>query len=130
MAYEPNPGDSGRSNPSDNDTRSAARLDSELQPDPELAEGPASTAKMVIFVIAVAVILGAVLYGLNHGSEPPVGTSSTAQQTQSTPAPNSNAKQGTTTGAAPAQPQQPPSSAPAGQDINRSGNPPNNAPNK
>jgi hypothetical protein len=35
---------------------------------------------------------------------------------------------GVTTGAAPAQPQQPASAAPAGADLNRSGNPPSNVP--
>jgi hypothetical protein len=133
MAYEPSPGDSNRSSAAERDRRSAAQLDSELQPDPELAEGPASPAKMVIFVIGIAIVLGAVLYGLNHTTSEQGGTSSTAQKTQSAPAPapSGNASQGTsTTGSAPAQPQQSPSSAPAGQDINRSGNPPNNAPNK
>jgi hypothetical protein len=131
MAYEP-PGDSRRSEFSDRDPRGAAHLDSELQADPELAEGPASTAKMVVFVIAICIILGAVLYGLNHSSEQPSGTSSTAQTTKSSPAPSpsANTDQGATTGTAPAQPQQPPSPAPSGQEINRSGNPPNDAPNK
>jgi hypothetical protein len=39
-----------------------------------------------------------------------------------TPGPNS--APGVTTGAAPARPQAPPSAAPTGQDLNRSGNPP------
>jgi hypothetical protein len=39
-----------------------------------------------------------------------------------TPRPNTN--QGVTTGAAPARPQTPPATAPAGTDVNRSGNPP------
>ena len=34
-------------------------LDNELQADPELAEGPASGAKVAMFAIAIAVVLGA-----------------------------------------------------------------------
>jgi hypothetical protein len=132
-----------RSNPADEEFRRAARLDNELQPDPELAEGPASGGKIAMFAIAVAVVLGIVFYGLNNSSIQHAGTSSTAQNTnQSSPpaappgmrdvTPRANTDQGVTTGAAPARPQSPPSSAPAGQDINRSGNPPTNnaAPSK
>lgn len=131
MAYEPNSGDPYRSAFSDDEARRAARTDSELQPDPELTEGRASTAKIVILLIAIAIIVGAVLYGLNQPVEQPSGgTSSTAKKTQSAPAPTppANGNQGTTTGTAPAQPQQPTSSAPSGQEINRSGNPGNSAP--
>ncbi len=46
MAYERNPDDPYRPNPADDPYRRADRLDSELQPDPELAEGPASGAKV------------------------------------------------------------------------------------
>jgi hypothetical protein len=40
--------------------------------------------------------------------------------------PRANTAQGVTTGAAPANPQSPPTSAPTGQDLNRAGNPPAN----
>jgi len=160
MAYERNPNDPYRGNPADdpyrvnpadadNEYRRAARLDNELQPDPELAEGPASGGRIALFAVAIAVVLGAVFYGLNNSSINQAGTSSTAQNTtQSSPpatpggmrdvTPRSNTAPGTTTGAAPAKPQTPPSSAPTGQDMNRSGNPPadnaapaaNPAPNK
>jgi hypothetical protein len=136
MAYERNPNDPYRPNPADDPYRRAARLDNELQPDPELAEGPASGGKIAMFAIAVAVVLGAVFYGLNNSSIKQAGTSSTAQNTTQTsqPAappgmrdvPRANSDQGLTTGAAPARPQSPPSAAPSGQDINRSGNPPSN----
>ena len=44
-------------------------------------------------------------------------------------APHTNTSPGVTTGAAPARPQNPPSSVPTGQDVNHAGNPPaNNAP--
>jgi uncharacterized protein HemX len=137
------PNDSYRPNPANDEFRRAANLDNELQPNPELAEGPASSGKIAMFAIAVAVVLGAVFYGLNNTSVQHAGTSSTAQNTnQSSPpaappgmrdvTPPANTDQGMTTGAAPARPQSPPSSAPTGQDINRSGNPPTNnaAPSK
>ncbi len=129
MAIERNPNDPYRSNPADDPYisnfaddahRRAARLDNELQPDPELAEGPANGGKIAIFAIAVAVILGAVFYGLNNSSVNH-GTSSTAQNTtQSSPpaappgmrdvTPRANTNQGVTTGAAPQTP--PPASNP------------------
>jgi len=135
MAYERNPDNPYRSNLADDEIRRQARLDNGLQPDPELAEGPASSAKVAMFAIAIAVVLGAVFYGLNNSSINQAGTSSTAQNTsQSSPpaappgmrdvTPRANTSQGMTTGAAPARPQTPPSSAPTGADINRSGNPP------
>jgi cell division septation protein DedD len=127
MAYERNPDDPYRPNPADDEYRRAARLDNELQPDPELAEGPASGAKVAMFAIAIAVVLGAVFYGLNNSTINQAGTSSTAQnasQSTAPAAPRASTDQGMTTGAAPARPQAPPSSAPSGPDVNRSGNPP------
>jgi hypothetical protein len=125
MANERNPNDPYRandpyrSNLGDEDIRRQARLDNELQPDPELAEGPASGTKVAMFAVAFAVVLGAVFYGLNNSSINKAGTSSTAQNTSPTspPAappgmrdvtPRANTDQGTTTGAAPTRPQTPP----------------------
>ena len=48
MAYN-NPDDPYRSNLTDDEIRRQARLESELQADPELAEGPASGAKVAMF---------------------------------------------------------------------------------
>jgi hypothetical protein len=120
MAYERNPndpyraGDPYRPNLADDEYRRAARPDNELQPDPELAEGPASGGKIAMFAVAIAVVLGAVFYGLNNTSINQAGTSSTAQNTaQTSPpgmrdvAPRPNTGPGTTTGAAPARPQSP-----------------------
>src|SRR5258707_3858906 len=104
MAYERNPDDPYRPNPADAPYRRAARLDNELQPDPELAEGPASSAKVAMYAIAIAVVLGAVFYGLNNSTINQAGTSSTAQNTSPTSppaAPRANTDQGMTTGAAP-----------------------------
>jgi hypothetical protein len=115
-----------------------SRLDNELQADPELAEGPASSGKVAMFAVAIAIILGVVFYGLNNSTINQAGTATTAQNsTPSTPPPappgmrdvtpraNNNAP-GTTTGAAPASPQTPASPAPAAPDANRSANPPAN----
>ena len=128
MANQRNPDDPYRSDLTDDDMRRQARLDSELQPDPELAEGPASSGKVAMFAIAIAVVLGAVFYGLNNSSINQAGTSPPAQTaSQSSPpaappgmrdvTPRANTDQGTTTGAAPTRP-----SAPS--EMNRSANPP------
>ena len=141
MAYERNPNgpyrspdDPYRTDRADDELRRAARLDDELQVDPELAEGPASGGKIVMFAVAVAVVLGAVFYGLNNSTINHTGTASTAQNAPSSPpaappgmrdvTPHPNSSPGVTTGAAPARPQTPPSSAPTAEDLNRTANPP------
>jgi hypothetical protein len=144
MAHERNPNDPydpNRSNLADDDFNRAARLDNELQPDSELAEGPASGGRIAMAAVAIAVILGAVFYGLNNTSTiNQAGTSATTQTAQTQPSPpaappgmrdvtpHTNTQPGVTTGAAPARPQGPPSSAPTGQEMNKSGNTPANAP--
>jgi hypothetical protein len=89
-----------------------------------------------MFAIAIAVVLGAVFYGLNNSSINQAGTSSTAQNTTQTSPPaappgmrdvtpranTANTDQGMTTGAAPPRPQMPPATAPA--EMNRPRNPP------
>ena len=139
-----NPDDPYRSNLTDADIRRQARLDNELQADPELAEGPASGGRVAMFAIAIAVVLGAVFYGLNNSTVNQAGTTpptSTAQNTERTspPAaptgmrdvtPRPNSEPGTTTGAAPARPASPPSSAPTGTEIDRSATPPANPASK
>ena len=117
MAYERNPDDPYRSNLADDEYRRQARLNDELQPDPELAQGPASGGKVAMFAIAIAVVLGAVFYGLNNSSINQAGTSSTAQNTSQSSPPGAapgmrNTDRGMTTGAAPARPQTPPATAP------------------
>jgi hypothetical protein len=102
-----------RSDPADD---RAARLDNELQVDPELAEGRAGGNRIALYAVAIAVGLGAVFYGLNNSSIKEVSTTpatpaTTAQNTGPTspPAappgmrdvtPRSNAQPGMTTGAA------------------------------
>ena len=116
MAY---PNDPYRDPITEEEIRRQARLnslDNELQPDPELAEGPASGAKIAMFAIAIAVVLGAVFYGLNNTTINQAGTTPPSQTAQTQPAnpasppgmrdvtPKSNTQPGTTTGAAPASP--------------------------
>lgn len=95
------------------DTRSPAQFDNDLQLDPELAEGPAGNAKMALFAVGIAVVLGAVFYGLNHSSinqASTVPTPATAENSSPPPAPpgmrdvtpRNNSASGVTTGAAPA----------------------------
>jgi len=123
MANQRNPNDPYQPNRTDEEIRNAASIDSELQPDPELAEGPASGNRIALFAVAIAIVLGAVFYGLNNTSINSTGTN-TAQTTpanqstaQTSPppvppgvrdvTPRNNTTPGVTTGAAPAQPQQP-----------------------
>jgi hypothetical protein len=131
-----------RPSPSDDDFGRAAQYDTELQADPELEEGPASSGKIALFAVAVALILGAVFFGLNNSSVNQTGTpppAQTAQQAQPSPpaappgmrdvTPRGNSDQGLTTGAASTRPQLPPATAPA--QMNQPANPPaNNTPGK
>lgn len=150
MANERIPRDPYRPTFANDELRDPARLDNELQPDPELAEGPASSSRITIFAIGIAVVLGAVFYGLNNTSVEQAGTSPTAQKASpATPAtppqntaqnaapssppaappgmrdvtPHANTGAGVTTGAAPARPATPPSAALTGQDANHTANP-------
>ena len=117
MTYNPN--DPYRASLSDDEIRRQARLsslDNEIQPDPELGEGPASGAKIAMFAVAIAVVMGALFYGLNNTSVNQAGTEPSSQTAQTQPAnpaapsgmrdvtPKSNGQPGMTTGAAPARP--------------------------
>ena len=89
------PYDPYRSGLSDDNFGRPQRFDTELQPDPELGDGRASTAKFVLLAVGLAVLLGAVFYGLNNTSvkeaqiPPPAQTARTQ-----------NAQPGMTTGSA------------------------------
>lgn len=135
MAYQPN--DPFRGDVSDDEVHRQARLnslDNEMQPDPELAEGPASGAKVAMFAVAIAVILGAVFYGLNNTTVKEAGTTPPSQTAQTQPAnpaappgvrdvtPKPNSEPGTTTGAATNRPT-PPQSNPTGTQVDRSATP-------
>jgi hypothetical protein len=94
------------------------RFDDGLQIDPELSEGRASGGKIALFAVCIALVLGAVFYGLNNSSVNQASTAPPAQTAQIepatppsppgmrdvTPKPNlqqPNTQPGTTTGAAP-----------------------------
>ncbi len=99
------------------------RLDDPLRYDPETAGSSGDGAKIGLVAIALALLMGAVFYGVSHSNvneaaNPPA--SQTAQNRPDTlpPAPpgmrdvtprRPNTDPGTTTGAAPAQPQTAPS---------------------
>ncbi|MCA1362777.1 hypothetical protein I6F14_16785 [Bradyrhizobium sp. IC3069] len=117
MADDRFPNDPYRPNLADDEYSRAARRDADLQADPELGEGPASSGKIALFAVAVALVLGAVFYGLNNSSTTNEASNTPASQTAQTqptnPAappgmrdvtPRSNAEPGVTTGAAPNRP--------------------------
>jgi hypothetical protein len=141
MAYQPNPNDPYRAGLSEEEIRQQARLnspDNELQADPSLAEAPPSGAKVATFAVAIAVVLGALFYGLNNTSVNQAGTTPPSQTAQTQPAnpsappgmrdvtPRANTEPGTTTGAATSRPTPP---APSSTDMNKATTPPaDNAP--
>ena len=99
--------------------RSPVEFDNDLQPDPELAEGPSSNSKIAMFAVGIAIVLGLVFYGMNTTStnRQNAGTTPTPANSQksaetSPPAappgmrdvtPRTNSQPGTTTGSAPMQ---------------------------
>jgi len=141
MAYQPNPNDPYRAGLSEEEMRHQARLnslDNELRPDPELADGPANGTKVAMFAVAIAVVLGAVFYGLNNTTVNQAGTAPESQTAQTQPAnpaappgmrdvtPRANSQPGTTTGAATSRTSPP---APSSTDMNKTTTPPaDNAP--
>jgi hypothetical protein len=131
MANERLPDDLARPPFAGDDLRDPIRLDNKLQPDPQLAEGPASGGRIAIFAVGIAVVLAAVFYGLNSSSVHEAGTApvaSTAQNnTQPPPAPpgmrdvtpHANTAPGVTTGStANRQPQPSPNPSDANQAAN------------
>jgi len=130
MADDRFPNDPYRPNLADDEYVRAARRDAQLQVDPELGEGPASSGKVAMFAVAIALVLGAVFYGLNNTSVNQASTepaTKTAQQAPTNPAappgmrdvtPRNNAQPGVTTGAASSKPAAP-APAPATADTQR-----------
>jgi hypothetical protein len=99
--------------------RSQPPFEEELQVDTELAEGPASSSRIALFAIGIAIVLGAVFYGLNNSSvnqqNAATAPASATAQNSASPSPpaappgmrdvtprSPNSEPGTTTGAAPA----------------------------
>ncbi|TYO67845.1 hypothetical protein FXV83_03500 [Bradyrhizobium hipponense] len=113
MADDRFPNDPYRPNFADDEYLRAARRDANLQADPELGEGPASSGKVALFAVAIALVLGAVFYGLNNTTTSNQASNTPATQTsQQAPSANpaappgmrSNTGPGVTTGAAPSKP--------------------------
>jgi hypothetical protein len=115
MANERIPNDPYR--PDDDDVGGQDRFDDELRFDPE-ARDPISGAKVALFAVGIAVVLGALFYGLNNTSVQQAETSPPAQTAQTrpeapappgmrdvTPRANTNTEPGMTTGQAPVRPQ-------------------------
>ncbi|WP_339032257.1 hypothetical protein WHZ78_20585 [Bradyrhizobium symbiodeficiens] len=127
MADDRFPNDPYRPNLADDEYVRAARRDADLQADPELSEGPASSGKVALFAVAIALVLGAVFYGLNNTSTTNQASTAPATQTaqQAPPAnpaappgmrdvtPRNNTEPGVTTGAAPSRPAAPAPDTPA-----------------
>lgn len=129
MADERFQNEAYRANLAEDEYARAARRDADLQADPELGEGPASSGKIAVFAVAVALVLGAVFYGLNNSSTGNQASNAPTTQTaqQSAPAnpaappgmrdvtPRPNAEPGVTTGAAPSRPATPDPAAPSAE---------------
>src|ERR1700760_2609563 len=83
MANEHIPNDPYRAGlgagPSDDNLDRPQRFNEDLQIDPELQEGPASTSKVALFAVGIAIVLGAVFYGLNNTSVKEAQTAPPAQ---------------------------------------------------
>ena len=95
MADDRFPNDPYRPNFADDEYLRAARRDADLQADPELGEGPASSGKVALFAVAIALVLGAVFYGLNNTSTSNQASNTPATQTaQQAPATNPAAPPG------------------------------------
>ncbi len=103
-----------RSNRRSVDMSDPARLDNELKMDPELAEGPASSSRIALFAVGIALVLGAVFYGLNSSSINQASTAPATTTAQNAPVaspppappgmrdvtPRANSEPGMTTGSA------------------------------
>ena len=132
MPNERIPNDPYRSGLSDDDFGRQQRFNEDLQVDPQLQEGRASTGKAVLFGVAIALILGAVFYGLNNTSvkeaqtTPPAQTAQTQNNGQPAAPPGmrdvtpkaNNTQPGMTTGSATNRPT-PPQSSPQGNEVDR-----------
>lgn len=123
MDNERIPNDPYRTGLSDDTVGRPQRFDNDMQVDPQLQEGPASSSRIALYAVGIAIILGAVFYGLNNSSVKEAQTAPPAQTAQQTQPPKANTQPGMTTGAAPSHPTAP-QAAPKGTEIDRSANPP------
>jgi hypothetical protein len=126
MTYQPT--DPTRAPRTEDEIARQARLnslDNEIQPDPMPDDGSPNGTKIAVFAVAIAVVLGALFYGLNNtgvnqaGTEPSARTAQTKPATPAAPpgmrdvTPKANTEPGTTTGAAPAAPARPTAPSPS-----------------
>ena len=105
---------------------------------PRLLDASLTTIGIALAGFAIAVVLGALFYGLNNTGVNQASTDQGARTPQTQPAnpaappgmrdvtPKANTQPGVTTGSAPAHPTAP-QSAPKGTEIDRSANPPTNS---
>lgn len=127
------PFDPYRSGPSDDSLNRRSRDDDDdLRFDPD-RDGPFLTAKVALFAVGAALVLGAIFYGLNNtgthqaSNTPPAQTAQSERASPQAPSgTRPNTPPGMTTGAAPAQPTMPPATAP----TNMARPPAGDAPNK
>ena len=136
MANERIPEDPYRSGLSDDDFYRSSRYGSDLPPlDRNPDDGGPSSGKVALFAVGIALVLGAVFYGLNNTSThqatnpPPAQTALGNQAPPQAPpgmrdvTPRANTEPGQTTGAAPSQ-TMPPSTAPSTMNRQPLGNAP------
>jgi hypothetical protein len=83
----------------ESETRSPVDLDRDLRHYPELSERRANNTRIALLMVAIAIVLGAVFYGMNN---------STLNQASTAPVPVNS--QPTTTGQVPANPSNAPAS--------------------
>lgn len=80
MTHSIDPNDPHQPLPSDR-LRHPVQAGTETQIDPQLAEGPASSSRTIVFGLGIAIVLGAVFYGLNNSATNSSGAQTTASQT-------------------------------------------------
>ena len=110
----PDPYDPYRSGLSDGNFGNPNRFDDGTQIDPAVRDGTTSSSKIALFAVGLAVLLGALFYGLNNTSvkeaqTPPPARTAQTQNPAAPPGmrdvtPKPNSQPGVTTGSAPAAP--------------------------
>ena len=92
MASERVPEEPHRTTFDDDKSPKPAVLDSKPQPDPGLPETPASSGRIAIYTVGIAVVLGTVFYGLDSSSINYAGTTPTAENAVSASPTQNNAQ--------------------------------------
>jgi hypothetical protein len=125
MPNERIPDDPYRFGPDVDDLNRLSRFDRDGPLDRDFDRDPPSGSRITLFAVGIAIVLGAIFYGLNTMSLKNAPNTPSTQRAQSEPIsprappgirdtapPTPNSAPGTTTGAAPAQPAIPPATAP------------------